>query len=96
MADTKITAIPTISFESDSDTGMYYSGGTDTWKVQEIGLDPDLLEKIERIERNLEKVMDRLAVLDEPSDEQLEKFKTLKKAHDKYKFLDELCGKDES
>jgi len=35
-------------------------------------------------------------VLDEPNPELLTKFKQLKVAHDKYKFLEELCGKDES
>ena len=63
---------------------------------QEISIDPKLLKKIEKMDRNLEAVMERLAVLDEPGFEQLEKFKQLKVAYDKYKFLEELCGKDES
>lgn len=87
---------PSISFASDPDSGMTMVHNSGQWETQEIGLDPEFIERIERIERNLEKVMERLAVLDEPTEERLERFKTLKKAHDKYKFLDELCGKDES
>ena len=60
-----------------------------------VSIDPKLLEKIDRMDRNLETVMERLAVLDVPNPEQLKKFKTLKKAYEKYKFLEELCGKDE-
>ena len=63
---------------------------------QEISISPELMERIDRMERNLDTVMERLAVLDEPNPELLTKFKQLKVAHDKYKFLEELCGKDES
>ena len=97
MAKTKVSESPSISFGRDTDTGMLYANSSNVkFTTGGISIDPDLLEKIERIERNLEKVMERLAVLDEPTEEKLERFKTLKKAHDKYKFLDELCGKDES
>lgn len=61
-----------------------------------ISLDPKLLEKIDKMDRNFETIMERLAILDEPTPEQLKKFKTLKKAYEKYKFLEELCGKNES
>ena len=61
-----------------------------------ISIDPVLLEKIDKMDRNFEIIMERLAILDEPKPEQLAKFKTLKAAYEKYKFLEELCGKDES
>ena len=60
-----------------------------------VSIDPKLLAKIDRMDRNLEIIMERLAVLDAPNPEQLEKFKTLKNAYEKYKFLEELCGKEE-
>ena len=61
-----------------------------------VSIDPKLLEKIDKMERNYETIMERLAILDDPNPEQLEKFKQLKMAYEKYKFLEELCGKDES
>jgi len=61
-----------------------------------ISIDPKLLAKIDKMDRNFETIMERLAILDEPRPEQLEKFKQLKVAYEKYKFLEELCGKDES
>ena len=61
-----------------------------------ISIDPKLLEKIDKMERNYETIMERLAILDDPNPEQLAKFKQLKMAYEKYKFLEELCGKDES
>ena len=60
-----------------------------------ISIDPELLEKIDKMDRNFETIMERLAILDEPKPEQLEKFKQLKVVYEKYKFLEELCGKDE-
>lgn len=72
---------------------MIYSGSN--W--EEISLDPKLLERIERIEKNNEKIMERLAILEDPSPEQLEQFKALKDLHDKYKFVESLCeGKDDT
>ncbi len=61
-----------------------------------ISIDPNYLEKIDKMDRNLETIMERLAILDEPNPEQLEKFKQLKVVYEKYKFLEELCGKDGS
>jgi hypothetical protein len=49
-------------------------------------------ERLDRMERMLEKVCDRLAILDEPDPERLEAFKQLQEAYKKYKFVDELCG----
>ena len=52
------------------------------WKGRSLG---KLLEKIE----------DRLAILQEPDPEKLEKFAALKKAYDNYKLLEKLIGDDE-
>jgi hypothetical protein len=57
----------------------------------------ELLERIERIEKINEKIMERLAILEDPSPEQLEQFKVLKELHDKYKFVETLCeGKNDT
>jgi hypothetical protein len=72
---------------------LVYSGAT--W--EEISIDPKLLERIERIEKINEKITERLAILEDPSPEQLEQFKVLKDLHEKYKFVESLCeGKDDT
>jgi len=48
--------------------------------------------RMDRIEDKLDKICERLAVLEEPTPERLEAFKQLQEAYKKYKFLDELCG----
>ena len=48
--------------------------------------------RMDRIEDKLDKICERLAVLEEPTPERLEAFKQLQDAYNKYKFLDELCG----
>ncbi len=72
--------------------GLIWSGSSSSW--QSVRLDPTVTEAIERLEKNMEKVMERLAILEEPDPKRLEEFKTLKEAYDKYKFVDGLCGKD--
>jgi len=73
---------------------MVYSGSS--WEST-ISVDPKLLERIERMEKINEKIMERLAILEDPSPEQLKQFKVLKDLHDKYKFIETLCeGKDDT
>ena len=48
--------------------------------------------RMDKVEKGLEKINERLAILDEPTPERLEAFKQLRDAYKKYKFLDELCG----
>ncbi len=73
--------------------GLIYSGSS-SW--QSVRLDPTVTEAIERLEKNMEKVMERLAILEEPDPKRLEEFKTLREAYDKYKFVDGLCGRKET
>ena len=62
-----------------------------------VSIDPKLLAKIEKMDRNFETIMDRLAVLDDPTAEKLERYKMLREAYLKYKFLEKLCNEaDES
>ncbi len=82
-------------------TGDPPLGNAMTWnatgKWEEISIAPKLLERIDRIEKINEKIMERLAILEDPSPEQLEQFQVLKDLHDKYKFVESLCeGKDDT
>lgn len=52
-------------------------------------------KRMDRIEEKLDKICERLAILEEPTPERLEAFKQLNDAYKKYKFLDELCGEHE-
>lgn len=70
--------------------------GPNDWSV-ETSLDEQIDnlqtgKRLKKIEKTLEKVCERLAILDDPSPERLEAFKQLQDAYNKYKFLDELCG----
>lgn len=47
------------------------------------------------LEKMLEKIEDRLAILQEPDPKKLEKFAALKKAYDQYKLLEKLIGEEE-
>ncbi len=75
---------------------LTWNSTNSTW-VDALSVDPELIERIDRIEKNNEKIMERLAILEDPSPEQLEQFKALKDLHDKYKFVESLCeGKDDT
>lgn len=56
--------------------------------------DGDVKIKGHSILHLLKKIEDRLAVLQEPDPERLEKFAALKKAYDHYKTLEKLIGED--
>jgi hypothetical protein len=57
--------------------------GNIKWKGRDLG---DFLQSIE----------DRLAIIQEPTSERLEKFAALKKAYDHYKLMEKLCHDDSS
>jgi len=48
--------------------------------------------RMDRLEKLVEGIADRLAVLDNPDPEKLAQFETLKEAYNKYKFVEKLCG----
>lgn len=81
-----------VSNTSDSN-GIYTikSGSSTT-----ITLEDPYQEQIDDLNRKFDKIMDRLAIIDDPDPEQLEKNRSLKKAYEKYKMLEALAGvKDE-
>lgn len=55
----------------------------------------DVKIKGRSIAKTLEKIEDRLAILQEPDPKKLEKFAALKKAYDNYKMLERLIGDDD-
>jgi len=56
--------------------------------------DGDIKWKGRSLGKLLESIEDRLAILQEPSPEKLEKYAALKKAYDHYKTLERLIGED--
>lgn len=98
MADYKISEL-TVSNDSadvgdlwvtsDSNTTLYFNGNSweDIQTTQE--------NRMEHMEKMIEKIADRLAVLEEPDPEKLAQFKTLQDAYTKYKFIEKLCGEKE-
>jgi hypothetical protein len=54
----------------------------------------DLIVNGKNIGNILDKIQDRLAILDEPSLEKLEKHAALKKAYEQYKLLEKLIGEE--
>ena len=54
----------------------------------------DLVVKGKNIGNILDKIQDRLAILDEPTPEKLEKHAALRKAYDHYKLMEKLIGED--
>jgi hypothetical protein len=54
----------------------------------------DIIIQGNSISSTLEKIKNRLAILDDPNPTRLEKFSSLKKAYDNYKILENLVGED--
>ena len=87
-------------------TGNYGLGsiGNSTWAIQDtVRVDGTLSADEIRVGKKklsevLDKIQERLGILDDPSTEKLEKFEALKKAYEQYKILEKLCfeqGDDE-
>lgn len=97
MADTKLSDLGKISsaksgdlyVRNDDSAALTWNGNT--WEP--VGAEQE--KRLDNIEKMLEKIADRLAILEEPDPKRLEEFKTLQEAYNKYKFVDELCGKSE-
>jgi hypothetical protein len=69
------------------------TGGTLSVKG-DAEFDGDIKWKGRNLGNLLEKIEDRLAILEEPNPEKLKKFAALKKAYDNYKLLEKLIGDD--
>lgn len=71
---------------TDDDSFLVHDGTN--W--QDVQLETET--RMDRLERMVEGIADRLAILDDPDPEKLEQFETLKEAYNKYKFVEKLCG----
>ena len=71
-------------------------GSAGTYSTYDSGLrvDGDIKIKGVSLLQTLEAIQKRLAILEEPDLEKLEKFAALKKAYENYKLLDKLIGDD--
>jgi len=100
------TGSATTNPYTTNNTGAYlYSTGAGTqWSTvnpssglhvkDDATFEGDIKWKGRSLGRLLEKIEDRLAILQEPDPERLEKFAALKKAYDHYKTLERLIGDD--
>lgn len=77
----------------------YYGGGHpggNTRTTEAISIDPKLLKRIDHMEKVIEGVSKRLAILDNPSPEKLAQYKMLKEAYTKYLFIEKLCAMEDN
>ena len=82
----------------------FYTTPTATWSTispssglhvkDDATFEGDIKWKGRSLGKLMEKIEDRLAILQEPDPERLEKFAALKKAYDHYKTLERLIGDD--
>lgn len=75
--------------------GTSFTNGSSGLKVHgDSEFDGDVKIQGHSILKLLKSIEDRLAILQEPSPEKLEKYAALKKAYDHYKTLERLIGED--
>jgi hypothetical protein len=97
-----ITLPHTITTTGTGGNGYTYGAGTGTsWaspatqgSIKVTGdaeFDGDVKIKGQSINKLLERIEDRMAILMDPDPARLEKFQALKKAYDNYKLMDKLC-----
>lgn len=70
------------------------TNGTGLHVTSNAVFDGDVTIKGSNIAKTLQKIEDRLAILQDPDPEKLAKFAALKKAYDNYKMLERLIGDD--
>lgn len=90
------TFYPNLNYNWNQ-AGYNITGGLNSAELSVKGnaeFDGDVKIKGHSILHLLKKIEDRLAVLQEPDPERLEKFAALKKAYDHYKTLERLIGED--
>ena len=81
----------TINQLAETVTSQWVASDTGTLiYTDEKGIDHKVTELIKR----LETVEKRLAILEDPTPEQLENHKMLKEAYTKYKFIEGLCTEE--
>jgi len=90
-------------YTTSGTSGPVYSAGGTNWSINanpglhvkdDATFEGDIKWKGRSLGKLLEAIEDRLAILQEPNPERLEKFAALKKAYDHYKTLERLIGDD--
>lgn len=59
-----------------------------------ISFDSTLLKRMDRMEKMIGNIAERLAILDDPSPKKLARHKMLKEAYTKYLFIEKLCAEE--
>lgn len=78
-----------------TDAESFFAYTATSFQTEPLSIDPELLKRIDRMERGLEQIMERLAILNDPNPEKLAQHKILRDAYVKYKFLEKLCGQED-
>lgn len=98
------TGVPSITIGTSSGTNGTFNYSP--YIINTVGSEPglnvsgeanfegDVKIKGRSLEKMLQKIEDRLAILSEPDPKKLEKFAALKKAYENYKMLERLIGED--
>lgn len=98
MADIKLSNLTNVTPTNVSTGDLFVNNDNGTTLVwngsnwESIGEKQE--KRLDKIEKMLKKIADRLAILDDPDPKRLGEFKTLQEAYSKYKFVDGLCGKN--
>lgn len=91
------TSCPTYGIYTTNNTNLCYSTSP-TYPSLTVDGDMEINGNLKFKGRNLEKLLEsiesRLAIITEPSPEKLEKFEALKKAYDHYKLMEKLIGEE--
>jgi hypothetical protein len=71
---------------------QYNNSWHNTKSNPSLQVDGDIIWKGKNLGKLMEKIESRLAILEDPTPEKLEKFAALKKAYENYKLLERLIG----
>jgi hypothetical protein len=85
---------PTIYTPNTTSPWITTNGSSGLHVTSDAEFEGDIKWKGRSLVKLLEKIENRLAILQEPDPEKLEKFAALKKAYDNYKLLEKLIGDD--
>jgi len=85
---------PTIYTTNTTSPWITTNGSSGLHVTSDAEFEGDIKWKGRSLVKLLEKIENRLAILQEPDPEKLEKFAALKKAYDNYKLLEKLIGDD--
>lgn len=84
----------TVGSNGTASAYNWTSNNTGLHVTSDASFEGDIKIKGRSLEKLLEKIEDRLAILQDPDPAKLEKHAALKKAYDHYKLLEKLIGDD--